>query len=80
MVAPARTRDGHELVLKLGWRRREAEHEAVGLTYWVGGGAVVAARVPPAGTEDVQLELIETRTFGSRVIYARYRIIGADPD
>jgi hypothetical protein len=36
--------------------------------------------VPPAGTEDVQLELIETRTFGSRVIYERYRSNGADPD
>jgi hypothetical protein len=28
--------------------------------------------------EDVPLELIETRTFGSRVIYERYRRIPGD--
>jgi hypothetical protein len=28
--------------------------------------------LPPV-TEDVPLDLIETRTFGSRVIYERYR-------
>jgi dihydrofolate reductase len=35
----------------------------------VGGGTPL---LPPV-TEDVQLDLIETRTFGSRVIYERYR-------
>ena len=35
----------------------------------VGGGTPFL----PAVTEDVQLDLIETRTFGSRVIYERYR-------
>jgi dihydrofolate reductase len=35
----------------------------------VGGGTPF---LPPV-TEDVALELIETRTFGSRVIYERYR-------
>jgi dihydrofolate reductase len=35
----------------------------------VGGGTPL---LPPV-TEDVPLELIETRTFGSRVIYERYR-------
>jgi dihydrofolate reductase len=34
----------------------------------VGGGTPF---LPPV-TEDVRLELIETRTFGSRVIYERY--------
>ena len=34
----------------------------------VGGGTPF---LPPV-TEDVALELIETRTFGSRVIYERY--------
>jgi hypothetical protein len=34
----------------------------------VGSGT---AFLPPV-TEDVPLELIETRTFGSRVIYERY--------
>jgi dihydrofolate reductase len=35
----------------------------------VGGGTLF---LPPV-TEDVALDLIETRTFGSRVIYERYR-------
>src|SRR5919199_341968 len=35
----------------------------------VGGGTPV---LPPV-TEDIPLDLIETRTFGSRVIYERYR-------
>jgi dihydrofolate reductase len=34
----------------------------------VGGGTPFLPRV----TEDVPLDLIETRTFGSRVIYERY--------
>jgi dihydrofolate reductase len=34
----------------------------------VGGGTPF---LPPV-TEDVRLDLIETRTFGSRVIYERY--------
>jgi streptomycin 6-kinase len=39
-VAPARTSAGDELVLKVGWRHREAEHEANGLRHWDGDGAV----------------------------------------
>jgi hypothetical protein len=39
----------------------------------VGGGT---SFLPPV-TEDVALDLIETRTFGSRVIYERY---GRDRD
>jgi streptomycin 6-kinase len=39
-VAPARNPPGDELVLKLGWRHREAEHEADGLRHWDGDGAV----------------------------------------
>ena len=35
----------------------------------VGGGT----RFLPPVTEDVPLDLVETRTFGSRVIYERYR-------
>ena len=35
----------------------------------VGGGTPF---LPPV-IEDVRLELVETRTFGSRVIYERYR-------
>jgi streptomycin 6-kinase len=39
-VAPARSPAGDELVLKVGWRHREAEHEADGLRHWDGDGAV----------------------------------------
>lgn len=39
-VAPARGRDGDELVLKVGWRHHEAEHEAEALRFWDGEGAV----------------------------------------
>jgi len=39
-VAPARNPAGDELVLKVGWRHREAEHEADGLWHWDGDGAV----------------------------------------
>jgi streptomycin 6-kinase len=39
-VAPARNRAGDELALKVGWRHREAEHEADALRVWDGNGAV----------------------------------------
>jgi hypothetical protein len=39
-VAPARSSAGDELVLKVAWRHREAEHEADGLRHWDGDGAV----------------------------------------
>jgi len=39
-VAPARNGSGEELVLKVGWRHREAEHEAEGLRFWDGHGVV----------------------------------------
>ena len=42
----------------------------------VGGGTPF---LPPV-TEDVPLDLIETRTFGSRVIYERYRRAREDSD
>ena len=38
----------------------------------VGGGTPY---LPPV-TEDIRLDLIETRTFNSRVIYERYRRVG----
>jgi dihydrofolate reductase len=41
----------------------------------VGGGTPF---LPPV-TEDVPLDLVETRTFGSRVIYERYRRAGDKP-
>ena len=39
-IAPARRAGGDELVLKLGWRHPEAEHEADALRLWGGDGAV----------------------------------------
>ncbi len=39
-IAPARRSDGEELVLKVGWRHPEAEHEADALPLWEGDGAV----------------------------------------
>jgi dihydrofolate reductase len=42
----------------------------------VGGGTPF---LPPV-TEDVPLDLIGTRTFGSRVIYERYRLVRDDSD
>jgi dihydrofolate reductase len=42
----------------------------------IGGGTPL---LPPV-TEDVALDLIQTRTFGSRVIYERYRRACDDSD
>ena len=42
----------------------------------VGGGTPFL----PSVTEGILLELIETRTFGSRVIYERYRRMRAEND
>jgi streptomycin 6-kinase len=39
-VAPARTATGERLVLKIGWLHPEATHEAQGLRFWGGNGAV----------------------------------------
>lgn len=39
-VAPAVGASGQQLVLKVGWRHDEAEHEAAGLRMWDGNGAV----------------------------------------
>ena len=39
-VAPVRTADGEDVVLKVAWRHREAEREAAGLRHWDGDGAI----------------------------------------
>ena len=39
-VAPARAPTGERLVLKIGWLHPEATHEAQGLRFWGGNGAV----------------------------------------
>jgi streptomycin 6-kinase len=40
-VAPARTRQGGEVVLKVAWPHYEAEHEIEGLKTWSGDGTVL---------------------------------------
>ena len=42
----------------------------------VGGGTPF---LPPV-TDDIAMDLVETRTFGSRVIYERYRRVRDDSD
>jgi streptomycin 6-kinase len=39
-VAPVRTADGRDAVLKVGWTHDDALHEADGLRFWAGDGAV----------------------------------------
>jgi len=43
-VAPVRTADGADVVLKVGWRHDEAEHEVEGLARWAGRGTVLVHR------------------------------------
>jgi streptomycin 6-kinase len=40
-VAPVRDALGRDLVLKVGWRHYEADHEAAGLGVWAGNGTVL---------------------------------------
>ena len=61
-VAPATDPAGDPLVLKVGWRHREAEHEADALRFWDGDGAVrcLATR----SLEDTTALLLERCTPG----------------
>jgi streptomycin 6-kinase len=43
-VAPARDREGRDLVLKVAWRHDEAVHEADGLRAWAGDTLPTATR------------------------------------
>ena len=64
-VAPARNPAGDELALKVGWRHREAEHEADALRFWHGDGAVqcFAAR----SFEDTTALLLERCVPGTQL-------------
>lgn len=67
-VAPARTADGDDLVLKVAWRHREAEHEAAGLRHWNGDGAV---RCPAAqDLDDTTTALLVERCEPGRTLAA----------
>ncbi len=56
-VAPAHNAVGEDVVLKVGWRHREAEQEADALRFWDGDGAVRCfATRSEAGTTALLLE------------------------
>jgi streptomycin 6-kinase len=54
-VAPARDGAGRELVLKIGWRHPEAEHEADGLARYAGDGAVMVYAAQSFGSNNALL-------------------------
>ena len=60
-VAPARSADGADLVLKVMWRHPEAAHEADGLRLWAGEGAVRLHDVLDLGDETTALLLERCR-------------------
>jgi streptomycin 6-kinase len=64
-VAPAHDPAGDELVLKVGWRHRESEHEAEGLLHWDGAGAVRCLRT--ATREDTTALLLERCVPGTQL-------------
>jgi streptomycin 6-kinase len=67
-VAPATDARGRRVVLKVGWRHPEAEHEAAGLRFWNGDGAVrLLAEHRSADTIALLLERCEPGTPLSRL-------------
>jgi streptomycin 6-kinase len=62
-VAPARTTDGREAVLKVLWRHDESEHEAAGLRAWAGDGAVQL--LDERSTENTTMMLLERADPGT---------------
>lgn len=56
-VAPARSPDFGEVVLKVAWRHTEAEHEADGLREWDGDGAVRLYRAEEVEPDSAALML-----------------------
>ena len=71
-VAPARAQTGAEVVLKVGWRHPEAEHEAQGLRAWRGEGTVRLLDALLFGdTSALLLEACEPGTAMSEVLPPR---------
>ncbi|RIQ22060.1 kinase [Jiangella rhizosphaerae] len=67
-VAPATTSDGDPVVLKVGYRHTEAEHEAEGLRFWDGDGTV---RLYEAATfDDTSALLLERAQPGTLLAHA----------
>ena len=63
-VLPVTTPDGGEVVLKLSFPHREAEHEAAALAWWDGAGAVRLLAVDP---DDPFVLLLERCRPGTRL-------------
>jgi streptomycin 6-kinase len=64
-VAPVRTRTGDDLALKVAWRHTEAEHEADGLRFWDGDGAIRCLAAQPYADSDALL--LERCTPGTQL-------------
>ena len=67
-VAPARDPAGEELVLKVGWRHREAEHESDALRFWDGDGAVRCFKTRQL--QDTTASLLERCVPGTQLGHA----------
>jgi streptomycin 6-kinase len=67
-VAPARDGGGDELVLKVGWRHREAELEADALRFWDGDGAVRCFKT--LSLDDTTASLLERCVPGKQLGHA----------
>jgi streptomycin 6-kinase len=68
-AAPARDTAGSRLVLKVGWRHEEAEHEAEGMRAWCGGG--MAQLIDSMRFDDVSALLLERCEPGTALAEAR---------
>lgn len=67
-VAPARSIGRGDVVLKVGWRHMEADHEAAGLREWNGDGAV---RLIAAEEFDDSVALLLERCLSGDVLASR---------
>jgi streptomycin 6-kinase len=68
-VAPAGNPAGEKLVLKIGWRHPEAEHEADALRFWDGDGAVRCVKA--LSRADTTALLLERCVPGEQLAQAR---------
>lgn len=73
-VAPVRTSDDRHLVLEVGLRHDESEHEVEGLALWAGDGTVLAHR---AERDDDTSYLLLERCAQS---HTRTRVPGREQD
>ncbi|HTW19241.1 MAG TPA: aminoglycoside phosphotransferase family protein [Mycobacteriales bacterium] len=67
-VAPARTPDGADVVVKVGWPHPESEHESAGLALWAGEGVV--RLLDDIAADSVQVLLLERCLPGAALSHA----------